>query len=117
MPEISSVSFAFLLPFDLEQTQYFNRILVMSASMGILDVLLDPSLNFTGLNCGDIALQFEVLDVDVAHLRVVGLLSHQLRVDLDLAKGGQHVKFLFHFLLSVQHKSSHVQVAEVMRNC
>jgi hypothetical protein len=89
--KISSVSFNFLILLDLENAHKFDAILIVSAGVGILDIFLNPPPGFQRLKRSDVALQFEVFNIDVTHFRMICFLAHQLGIDLDLAQRSKHV--------------------------
>jgi hypothetical protein len=74
--QFPSISFYFLLSFHYENSNQLNLILVMGSSVSVLDVFLDPLYVLGVVEGGYAAFKFEVFDVYVALLRVVGFLSH-----------------------------------------
>jgi len=61
------VSIDFILPFDLKDPLQLNLELVMGASMSIFDVLVDFVVGVGWWKRDYVALQLEILYVNVAH--------------------------------------------------
>lgn len=88
----------------------------MSAGMRVLDVFPNCLVSLSWSQRTNLAMQFQVFDVYITHFRMNRLLPHKFRVNLNLAQRGQHLKFLLHLLLTIQHKRLHVEVPKIMRN-